>query len=164
MKAAPLPEPWAALDGARWWPSGEAAPWVLRVGRYVRADGPVALWVESAGERIDTITVNLEGDAPVPGFGRCHVKLHGWGRDQFLTNVLATRLLEPDGKVRHASGFVLEYAEEWRMVAPEDVRRRRLELDAQVREEEERRLALDAAKRLNGGRLPRAPIPGEVEE
>lgn len=151
MKPADLPPDFAPLDGALFWPAGEESPWRLRVGRYGSANGPAALWVETdRGEPIDKVSVNLEGEAEPPGYGRIHVKVHGVGREEFLQKILNTGLLEVDRtNATHSAGFVVLYAETWRLGGDEaHLTTRRAKLAAEVEAERERRLAKDAAKRL----------------
>lgn len=164
MPDAVKSEPFAELDGAIWWPSGEDHAWVLRVGRYEREDGPVAIWVETdAGETIDTLTVNLEAEAVAPGYGRFHVKTHGYGRDQFLLAVALTELVEVDAtRPKTAAGWVIQYAEVWRLKGDAEHRRIRREvLAARAQEERDVRVARDAAKRLGARGVLQDMVAGE---
>lgn len=155
------------LDGLRFWPvpfgtgDGPALqamrrmvrdaynprPWTFRVGRYVNADGPPAVFVMDAhGQKVANLTVNLYEDG-YPGElppEAVHVCLHEAPLAEVLRGFLAFDV-QP-WKV-HA-GYVEEYAEVWCLNAWLDTSAFREECEARVQEELRRVAAKDAAERL----------------
>ena len=153
----PLPEPFASLQGVRFWPRAYEldGPFVFGVGWY-HWEGPAvwepAIWIDhDDGTRVDKVTVNLPEHQHA--LGEIFVPVHGYNREGFNSMLEATQIFERKGQPR-ASGYVAIYAETWGFRRALDgtpliqLERVRAMLEQQVTDELERRQALQAAHRL----------------
>lgn len=167
MELPELPEPFQAAHGLRFWPWGRELDGALelRASWYTEPFlRPALFLLQDDGTPFDKVTVNLPEHecGPLEFFVKAST-MGAPGSVPVLHHMLRhTTLFQSLGNPRSA-GYVSIYAETWtfakdsgsglyRVQMPE-VRAR---LAAEVKENEDRRLAIDAANRLRGGKPKRA--------
>jgi len=161
MELPELPAPFQAAHGLRFWPWGRELDGALelRASWYTEPTlRPALFLVHDDGTAFDKVTVNLPEHecGPLEFFVKASTMDTGGEVPALHHMLLHTTLFQSLGNPRSA-GYVALYAETWtfakdsgsglyRVQMPE-VRAR---LAAEVKENEDKRLALDAARRLTG--------------